>query len=285
MAARPVVLPDTFNGEANWDQWIFHFESVAEVNEWTAEQKMKWLKVRLTGRAQAAFQHLSAEARGNYERATKSLRERFEPESRRNRYEAEFQTRRKNITEAWADFAEDLRTLADKAYPELQEEARERLALNAYLTQLDQPQVAFAVKQKGPKSLDAAVSATLEMESYMPTKAGGLPVSGVEPQHPEGAAVAAVTSGVSEKLANLVEKLAEKVERLEQTVANQEHHETAGAETPLRKLSLGDRPSGNRSSGGQRQDNRGEPRRPFTGDCWRCGRRGHIARNCRQQGN
>lgn len=279
MAARPVVLPDTFNGEANWDQWIFHFESVAEVNEWTAEQKIKWLKVRLTGRAQSAFLHLSSEVRGNYERAKKSLRERFEPESRRNRYEAEFQTRRRKKTESWADFAEDLRTLTDKAYPELQEEARERLALNAYLTQLDQPQVAFAVKQKGPKSLDAAVSATLEMESYMPPTTGGVPVSGVEPQQPEGAAVAAVTSGVPEKLANLVEKLAEKVERLEQKVANQEQQD---ADNTPRKL--GDRPSGN-PSGGQRQDSRGELKRPFTGDCWRCGRRGHIARNCRQQGN
>ena len=33
-----------------------------------------------------------------------------------------------------AAFGEDLRQLADKAYPEFPEEARERFALNQYLT-------------------------------------------------------------------------------------------------------------------------------------------------------
>jgi hypothetical protein len=78
----------------------------------------------------------------------------------------ELQTRRKKKTETWADFADDLRLLADKAYPELENEAKEMLALNAYLAQLDNSQVAFGVKQKVPQILDAAVTATLELESY-----------------------------------------------------------------------------------------------------------------------
>lgn len=54
---------------------------------------------------------------------------------------------------------------AYSAYADLQEEVRERLALNAYLEQIDDPQVAFSVKQQQPKTLDEAVSSTLEMES------------------------------------------------------------------------------------------------------------------------
>ena len=77
--------------------------------------------------------------------------------------------------------SEDLKTLADKAYSKLGEEGRERLALNAYLGQIDNPQVAFAVKpQRSPRSMDAAISATLEMESYLVSKAGSAPVSWVE---------------------------------------------------------------------------------------------------------
>ena len=41
--------------------------------------------------------------------------------------------------EGWADFADNLRSLADKAYPELQEEARERLSLNRYLDRITDP--------------------------------------------------------------------------------------------------------------------------------------------------
>ena len=48
--------------------------------------------------------------------------------------------------EGWADFGDGLRSLADKAYSELQEEARERLSLNRYLDMITDPQIAFAVK-------------------------------------------------------------------------------------------------------------------------------------------
>lgn len=31
-AARPVVLPETFDGTKSWDDWYFHFENVAAVD-------------------------------------------------------------------------------------------------------------------------------------------------------------------------------------------------------------------------------------------------------------
>ena len=63
--------------------------------------------------------------------------------------------------EGWAEFGEDLKTLADKAYPNLVDEAREQFALNQYLAQLSNPQVVFAVKQTKPQTVDDAVHATL----------------------------------------------------------------------------------------------------------------------------
>ena len=33
MAARPLVMPEIFNGDSSWDQWIYHFENVAVVND------------------------------------------------------------------------------------------------------------------------------------------------------------------------------------------------------------------------------------------------------------
>ena len=166
---KPVVLPEPFNGETSWEDWKLHFEDVAAVNEWTDNQKLKWLRVRLTGRAQKAFHHLPEESQATYRGATTALQERFEPKSRKARYHAEFEARRKKRSEGWADFAEDLQSLADKAFSELEPAARECLALQSYLRQLDQPQVAFSVKQRQPKTLDEAVAATLEMESYAVT--------------------------------------------------------------------------------------------------------------------
>ena len=172
MAARPLVLPDPFSGEGSWEQWYFHFQNVAAVNDWNAENQLKWLKVRLVGRAQTAFQRLPDDTRADFKLAVAALKERFEPASRKTRYQAELQSRRKRKTESWADLADDLRRLANKAYPDLEERARERLALNTYLSLVDNTQVAFAVKQRVPDTLDAAVAATLELESYLPLNKG-----------------------------------------------------------------------------------------------------------------
>ena len=61
MATRPSVVPDAFDGDRSWEQWSYNFANVALVNEWDDAAKLKWLKARLTGKAQIAFQRLSDE--------------------------------------------------------------------------------------------------------------------------------------------------------------------------------------------------------------------------------
>ena len=95
-----------------------------------------------------------------------ALQERFEPASKKDLYLIELYARKKCKTEDWASFAKDVKTLADHTFSNMEEAAREYLALTCYLEQLDNRQIAFSVKQKRPKSVDEAVTATLEMESY-----------------------------------------------------------------------------------------------------------------------
>ena len=241
---RPVVLPETFDGNKSWDEWIFHFESVAAVNGWNDEDKLKWLRVRMTGRAQKALHLLPEASRETYTAVKAALKARFDPASRHTRYQAEFQTRRKKPSEGWADFADDLKGLVDKGYPTLQEEAREQLAVNAFLQQLSPPQVAFGVKQKRPSTLDDAVAATLELESYtIPSPAG---ISLAQPEEPSPPPVSHI-SGITQ-LTEAVERLTAEVQRLKQ------------------------------------QETRPRQRRSptFSGECWRCRQAGHRARECPQ---
>jgi len=113
-----------YSGLSSWEEWIMHFENVSAVNEWTGDQKLQWLKVRLTSRAQTAFQRLAGETQQSYERAKAALQERFEPKSWQSRYQAEFQTRRKKRSETWADFADDLKLLVDRGFLELEDPAQ-----------------------------------------------------------------------------------------------------------------------------------------------------------------
>ena len=119
------------------------------------------------GESSDCLGRLPTTAKESYAALKKAMKDRFEPDSRRELYLSEFSTRKRRPGEGWAEYADELRVLADKAFPELEEQVRERLALNQYLGQLDNPHVAFNMKQKRPASLTDAVNLTLEMESYL----------------------------------------------------------------------------------------------------------------------
>ena len=151
MASRPLVLPDPFNGTGGWDE----------------DKQLLWLKVCLTGTEKKTFNSPPADQKDTYKCAVAALHTCYEPESKQHLYVAEFQTRKRKKNETWHELATNLKLLADKAWPTLAEAAHECLALQRYLDLLDNPQVAFAVKQGRPTTLVDAVCSMLEKESYL----------------------------------------------------------------------------------------------------------------------
>ena len=155
-----------------------------------------------------------------------------------------------------------MRSLVEKAYPALQEEAKAQIALSHYLRHLDQPMTSFSVKQRTPKSLDEAVSATLEIESYqiglpkIESGAVGVPLMDSK-THPEveEAEIGTVASRSSSQLQDgLVHQLLQRLDKIE--------HE----------LRRPERERDEKASDGQRS--------PRSVTCWNCGRRGHVSREC-----
>lgn len=262
---RPVVLPEPYNGEGSWTDWYEHFESVAAVNRWKNEEKLLWLRVRLIGRAATAFKRIPDAARGTFGDCVEALKERFDPRSKRELYLAELLGRKKRRGEDWATFAEDLKTLVDKAYPELQDDAKEQLALTHYLGQLEQQQLAFSVKQRRPKSVDEAVSTTIEMESYLVPKGGRVAqvTEDLTPAEP----VAAVRNP-QDAVMTLLQQVVQRMDQLEARVAAMQ----VEPRPPLAE-------SHDHKSTGQGPSQRGPKERgPVL--CHRCKKEGHLARGC-----
>ena len=142
--------------------------------------------------------------------------------------------------------------LADKAYPDVQEEARERLALNQYLARLDDPRLGFSVRQGKPATVDDAVRITLEMESQPATP---LQISQVQPEDSElSPAVAPVTSAKRE---DPLQQILQQMEELK-----------AGLKAVQQQL-----PQRN-NYGNDRDRLRRE------GRCFNCRDKGHMSPNC-----
>ena len=102
--------------------------SVAKVNGWGEAMCLLWLEVRMMGKAQNPWKWLSREAKAHYDTAKSVFRNRFKPDSRRQLYAVEFQTRRHQKGESWAELADNLWLLTDKAFPNLEKQAKKQLS-------------------------------------------------------------------------------------------------------------------------------------------------------------
>ena len=172
--------------------------------------------------------------------------------------------RAKKHSEGWADFAEELRRLVDKAYPDLEANAREQLALSHYLSRLHNPQVGFAVKQQRPRKVEEAVRITLEVESYLvKTPTVGQVEMETEPISQDHLPMATV------KQTTELEQLTQRLERLKETIRRRD--------TAVQSQRYGEQAAG-------------EPRKSLPVICRCRGKEGHYARGCasrrpQRQGN
>ena len=180
---------------------------------------------------------------------------------------------KKKQYEEWADFTQDLQNLSDKDFPHLQGEARDQIALTHYLSQIDNLQLAFSVKQQKSTNLDAAVSATLEMESYLTPKPATLEIASTDVECPAdqtSSLSASATTTDTDPTACLVKQLIEWMDRMEFELQHSKrpHWTTEGR-------------------GSQKRGSSNYHRKPPI-ICWNCKQPGHVARNCQvcpPQGN
>ena len=114
-----------------------------------------------------SFNNLSHAEQQSFSSSRTALYNRFEPDSKREFYKVQFDNLAKPDEEDWADYGDSLLLIVTKVYLDMTREAREQLALSYFPNQLRNPQIALGVRQRRPKSVQEAVTLTIELESYL----------------------------------------------------------------------------------------------------------------------
>ena len=146
------------------------------------------------------------------------------------------------------------KTLVDKAFPDIEEATRERMAVDRFLSQIVDPQLAFSVRQKQPKNLDEVV---MEMQSHLSLSFRGS--SGVALA--EASVVAVDRRQQDTKVLDTLHQLVTRMEKLQTDLSTSRSQGLAPRLQPPTIKS-------------QTEDE--QPKRVL----YRCGEEGHYARNC-----
>ena len=162
---RTKVMPDLYDGKTSWPEYLIHFESVAELNNWNAQERIQFLSVSLRGEACMAMQSLTVEERRNYEIFISSLSKRFNPGNRENLYRTQLRTRTRRDRESLSQLAQSVRNLAAQAYPSADRKLFESLCCDHFLDATGDSELRNMLCLVQPQRFDDMVSMAVQLEA------------------------------------------------------------------------------------------------------------------------
>lgn len=132
------IRPETYSGDQDLEAYIQHFESCAKVGRWTEEEKAWTLVASLRGSAQRFVASLPEETKNNFQELTDQLRQRFGIGSRHSIFwRTKFEARTRESNETISDLVDNLLLMASRAFPNLDSETQQFLAMQQLMKSLE----------------------------------------------------------------------------------------------------------------------------------------------------
>lgn len=313
---KPVAVPDRFDGSTPIDSYEKHFKSCSFINQWDGDDEAYFLAASLKGAAQAVLGGMAEADLKSYDAAMAALRDRFEPPGREELYEVQLAARIQKSGESMTDFSQVIRDLADRAFPNMPDSTRERMAMRYFSRQIADPDLRLRVqrsysvaihiaekqrtgaKAQGSGPMRARAVRTEEDEAVSGDAAAGAARRNQRSQ-PNQSRPGADSAGTEANRKNVQrgQDTDETQKRLDACLRGIEaltevvNTTVASLKEMQRRQQSGPLPSGPPPREGPRgppaRDDRNyrPPQQQRGGECFKCGRGGHFARDCQERGN
>ena len=165
--SKPNIIPDRFDGRVPWGEYLSHFEACRMANGWDNEQSRIFLAASLRGPALKALGNKAGNSSSlSYQELIRILEKRFGPGQLAENYLLELRYRRQGPKESIQELGQAVGELSRLAYPELPDEAQERLARTHFLEAIEDQSVREGVFRSKPCTLDEAIQAALSTDNF-----------------------------------------------------------------------------------------------------------------------
>lgn len=155
------MKPEKFNGSSSFETFMCTFNTCAEYNKWSMDDKAAFLRWSLSG---PAAQLLWSTDSLSYDELVEKLRARYGTKGIEERFQTELRCRRRQKNESIRELAQDVQRLVSLAYPGEKSKMLEHFARDSFITALDDPDLEIRIREREPEDLDTAVKYALRSE-------------------------------------------------------------------------------------------------------------------------
>ena len=161
--SRPLV----YNGESPVGPFLAQFRYTAELRGWPRETWGLQLLTSLEGRARSLLAVETFDRRPTFEEVEKKLRSNFGTDMSAVSYRHELELVRRGERETIGSLGLRVKDLVMKAYPKLDADMRQELAIAPFIRALNDPQLEQAIWATTPATLQRAMEVALACENGM----------------------------------------------------------------------------------------------------------------------
>jgi len=160
------IKPHKYDGSDDLDEYLTHFNIVAELNNWDYHTKSLFLASSLQGSCLSLLSDLNAEQRRDFDCLVETLQNRYGSVNRAEIFRSKLQCKTQGRSETIPELAQAIRKLTRKAYPGAKSEVVELLALDYFIDALPEADTRLRLREVGPKSVSEAERIAVRLEAH-----------------------------------------------------------------------------------------------------------------------